>query len=154
MCGIAGIFDLDRQFSKKDLQDMCEVIHHRGPDGDGYFVDGAVGLGHRRLRIIDLEGGKQPMANEDGTVWITFNGEIYNFQELQEDLTSRGHCFHTNSDTESIIHAYEEYGDNCVKHLNGMFAFCIWDAKKRRLFLARDRVGKKTLSLQIQWKMF
>ncbi len=154
MCGIAGIFDLDRQFSKSDLQAMCEVIRHRGPDGDGYYIDGAVGLGHRRLRIIDLEGGKQPMSNEDGTIWITFNGEIYNFKQLQKDLEGRGHYFHSHSDTEAIIHAYEEYGGNCVEHINGMFSFCIWDAKRERLFLARDRVGKKPLYYYFDGKKF
>ncbi len=145
MCGIAGILDLDRQFSKADLQAMCDVIRHRGPDGDGYYIDGPIGLGHRRLRIIDLEGGKQPMTNEDSSVWITFNGEIYNFQDLQKDLTARGHNFHTHSDTEAIIHAYEEYGESCVEHLKGMFSFAIWDSKEQKLFLARDRVGKKPL---------
>ena len=154
MCGIAGILDLDKQINKKDLHGMCEVISHRGPDGDGYYIDGSVGLGHRRLRIIDLEGGKQPMTNEDSTVWITYNGEIYNFKDLQKDLTARGHHFHTHSDTEAIIHAYEEYGDDCVEHLNGMFAFCIWDKKRKRLFLARDRVGKKPLYYYLSDKKF
>ncbi len=154
MCGIAGILDLERQFNKTDLQAMCDIIRHRGPDGDGYYIDGAVGLGHRRLRIIDLEGGKQPMSNEDGTVWITFNGEIYNFQVLQKNLIARGHRFHTHSDTETIIHAYEEYGDNCVEYINGMFSFAIWDAKEQRMFIARDRVGKKPFYYYLSDKKF
>jgi asparagine synthase (glutamine-hydrolysing) len=124
---------------------MCSVIHHRGPDEWGMWVDNAVGIGMKRLRIIDLAGGHQPMANHDGTVRIVFNGEIYNYRELRRDLEKRGYRFATNSDTESILHLYEEYGKDCVTHLRGMFAFAIWDAKSRRLFMARDRLGKKPL---------
>jgi asparagine synthase (glutamine-hydrolysing) len=124
---------------------MNSVLSHRGPDGEGFFVDGPVGLGHRRLSIIDLEGGKQPLFNEDQTKAIVFNGEIYNFQSLRAALVARGHRFETQSDTEAILHAYEEYGESCVRHLRGMFAFAIWDAEKRHLFLARDRIGIKPL---------
>jgi len=132
---------------------MANSIEHRGPDEEGYYDakvgDGqhVVGLGHRRLSIIDLHAGHQPIGNEDGSVQIVFNGEIYNFQSLRDELISRGHQFKTASDTETIVHAYEEYGDRCVEYLRGMFAFAIWDAKRDRLFLARDRFGKKPLFL-------
>jgi asparagine synthase (glutamine-hydrolysing) len=123
---------------------MGRVIAYRGPDGEGIWTDANVGFVHRRLAIIDLSAAaNQPMCNEDGTVWITFNGEVYNFQELRRDLQGRGHCFRTQSDTEAIIHAYEEYGRGCVGKLRGMFAFAIWDGRTRTLFAARDRVGKK-----------
>jgi asparagine synthase (glutamine-hydrolysing) len=124
---------------------LCEVLAHRGPDDEGYYVNGAVALGQRRLAIQDLVGGRQPMGNEDRTVWITFNGEIYNFQELRERLEGLGHRFATRSDTEAIVHAYEQYGAECVKELRGMFAFALWDHPKQTLLLARDRVGKKPL---------
>ena len=124
---------------------MLAPIAHRGPDGQGIFLDGSIGLGHRRLAIIDVDGGPQPMTNEDETVWIVFNGEIYNFQPLREILIARGHTFRSHSDTEVIIHLYEEYGVDCVRHLRGMFAFAIWDKRQRRLFAARDRVGIKPL---------
>lgn len=124
---------------------MLAVMRHRGPDGSGVHLDGQAGLGHLRLSIIDLAAGSQPMANEDETVWIIFNGEIYNFQELRAALLARGHRFRTHSDTEVIVHLYEEHGNECVKHLRGMFAFAIWDRCARRLFLARDRVGIKPL---------
>ncbi|MDD2735986.1 MAG: asparagine synthase (glutamine-hydrolyzing) [Desulfuromonadaceae bacterium] len=147
MCGIAGLIysDPSRPVDSAVIADMCAVIHHRGPDEWGMWVEGAVGIGMKRLRIIDLAGGHQPMANADGTVRIVFNGEIYNYRELRADLEKRGYHFVTNSDTESIIHLYEEYGQECVSHLRGMFAFAIWDAKNRRLFMARDRLGKKPL---------
>ena len=147
MCGIAGLIysDQSRPVDSAVIEQMCAVIHHRGPDEWGMWVEGAVGIGMKRLRIIDLAGGQQPMANADGTVRIVFNGEIYNYRELRADLEKRGYCFATNSDTESILHLYEEYGQECVTHLRGMFAFAIWDAKNRRLFMARDRLGKKPL---------
>ena len=124
---------------------MLESIRHRGPDGDGLYLRPNVALGHRRLAIIDLTTGQQPLANEDETVWITFNGEIYNYQELRNDLLARGHRMRTQSDTEVIVHLYEEYGGECVQKLRGMFAFAIWDERQQTLFLARDRVGIKPL---------
>lgn len=145
MCGIAGKFVLaaDGRVSEPEIQRMLVPMAHRGPDGHGIHLDGPVGLGHLRLAIIDVDGGPQPMSNEDGTVWIVFNGEIYNFQSLRERLIGRGHTFKSHCDTEVIVHAYEEYGFDCVKHLRGMFAFAIWDKVNRRLFAARDRVGIK-----------
>jgi asparagine synthase (glutamine-hydrolysing) len=147
MCGIAGklFFDPAARVERGDLEAMLRPIAHRGPDGQGIHLDGNVGLAHRRLSIIDLDMGAQPMANEDETVWIVFNGEIYNFQELRDGLISRGHVFRSKSDTEVIIHLYEEHGSECVHKLRGMFAFAIWDSKRHRLFLARDRVGIKPL---------
>jgi len=145
MCGICGIvkFDADDAVSPALLEAMTDRISHRGPDAFGYFLEKQVGLGHRRLSIIDLSGGKQPMFNEDGTVVIVFNGEIYNFAELTAELVARGHVFNTRSDTETIIHAYEEYGDDCVTRFRGMFAFALWDRRKQRLLIARDRLGIK-----------
>jgi len=122
---------------------MAGVLAHRGPDGQGYKILGQAGLGHRRLSIIDLAHGSQPVSNEDETIWITFNGEIYNFEELRRELLKRGHCLRTRSDTEVIVHLYEDYGIDCVKRLRGMFAFAIWDQKQRRLFAARDHLGQK-----------
>lgn len=154
MCGIVGF--VNGSFSsdmRGVLHKMANAIEHRGPDGEGYYetnsVDGhhTIGLGHRRLAIIDLDSGHQPMGNEDGSIQIVFNGEIYNFKKLRKELIERGHQFRTKSDTETIVHAYEEYGDNCVEHLRGMFAFAIWDSRRNRLFLARDRFGKKPLFL-------
>ncbi len=147
MCGIAGIYQLDgKPVSASILQDMCDVIKHRGPDGEGQYLDGPVGLGHRRLRIIDLsEAGKQPMSNEDGTVWITFNGEIYNFLELRADLLRKGHQFSSKTDTEVMIHLYEEQGPAFLGYLRGMFSLALWDSKKQQLLLARDRLGIKPL---------
>ena len=145
MCGIAGILDIKRKPENHVLLGMTGIMRHRGPDGEGIYIDGPVGLGHRRLSIIDLNTGAQPMSNEDCSIWITYNGEVYNFMELRHDLENKGHKFRTKSDTETIIHAYEQYGEDCVKKLRGMFAFCIWDAKKKSLFLARDRLGKKPL---------
>jgi asparagine synthase (glutamine-hydrolysing) len=148
MCGICGKVYFDQQYpvTRQELLVMSNTLVHRGPDGDGVWTAGNVGLAHRRLAIIDLRTvAGQPMSNEDGSVWITFNGEIYNFQELRTDLEARGHTFRTASDTEVIVHAYEEYGRQCLDRLRGMFAFAIWDARKRLLFLARDRVGKKPL---------
>ena len=148
MCGIAGF--VGAKLMRHDecaivLNQMCNVIEHRGPDDQGMFVKSPVALGMRRLSIIDLAGGHQPMSGEDDSVTIVFNGEIYNFLLLKTSLESRGHRFKSNSDTEAIIHAYEEYGAACVNHLRGMFAFAIWDDKEKKLFIARDRVGKKPL---------
>lgn len=147
MCGVCGIYEykshqpVDRQI----LAAMLCVLHHRGPDDDGLFFDGDLALGMRRLSIIDVDGGKQPIGNEDGSVITVFNGEIYNYPSLREDLDSRGHKLLTASDTEVIVHLYEDFGDECVQHLRGMFGFAIWDARKRRLLLARDRLGIKPL---------
>ena len=127
------------------IKRMCGVIEHRGPDDEGFHVEGGLALGMRRLSIIDLVTGHQPISNEDGSVWIVFNGEIYNFRELRDDLIARGHSFQTNTDTEAIVHLYEDEGEACVQRLRGMFAFAIWDRRKRKLFIARDRVGIKPL---------
>jgi len=146
MCGITGILHTQgTPVNKEALHKFNEAQSHRGPDGAGLFVDGALGLGHRRLAILDLESGAQPQHNADGTVHITFNGEIYNYRELRADLIQRGHQFSTQSDTEVILHAYEQWGHECLQRLRGMFAFAIWDAKRRELFLARDRFGIKPL---------
>jgi asparagine synthase (glutamine-hydrolysing) len=147
MCGIAGQLSLDphRPADGALVRRMTSAMVHRGPDGSGHLVRGPVALGHRRLAIIDLDTGAQPLSNEDGTVWVTFNGEIYNFRELRASLQARGHVFRTDSDTEVIVHLYEDYGEDCVTHLKGMFAFAVWDERGRRLFLARDRVGIKPL---------
>jgi len=133
---------------------MNQQITHRGPDDDGFFVEENVGLAMRRLSIIDLQTGHQPITNEDQNLWIVFNGEIYNHRELRKDLESRGHRYRTKSDTETIIHLYEEYGEQCVQHLRGMFAFAIWDRSKRRLFVARDRLGIKPLYYQFDGRTF
>src|SRR5713226_3267189 len=119
---------------------MADTIHHRGPDDEGYYSSGPVGFGFRRLSIIDLKTGQQPLSNEDGTVWIVFNGEIYNHASLRRTLEARGHRYRSHSDTETIIHLYEEYGTDCVQHLRGMFTFAIWDSRKRCLFCGRDRL--------------
>ncbi|MBV9867586.1 MAG: asparagine synthase (glutamine-hydrolyzing) [Abitibacteriaceae bacterium] len=146
MCGIVGILQLNNEpVQREALQRMNDAIRHRGPDDEGLWLHGTVGLAMRRLAIIDLACGHQPLANEDETVWIVFNGEIYNFPELRQELESKGHQFRTHSDTEAIVHAYEEWGEDCPKHLRGMFAFAIYDLKTETLFLARDRVGKKPL---------
>lgn len=145
MCGIAGCIDGRLGFDEAtDLIDrMCKIIRHRGPDDQGIWVGEGVALGMRRLAIIDLAGGHQPIFNEDKSVLVVLNGEIYNYQELREQLQGYGHRFETTSDTEVIVHAYEQYGDECVQHLRGMFVFAIWDRKRRRLLAARDRFGKK-----------
>jgi asparagine synthase (glutamine-hydrolysing) len=147
MCGIAGIleFSVDVQADPFVLRRMCDVMAHRGPDDQGAFVQGPIGLGIRRLSIVDLTTGHQPISNEDGTIWLVFNGEIYNHLALREQLIARGHRYRTHSDTETIVHLYEEYGRDCVQHLRGMFAFAIWDSKQKRLFVARDRLGIKPL---------
>lgn len=146
MCGIAGIVRNDaRDVDRELVRRMCDAIRHRGPDEDGFYFSGPVGLGMRRLAIIDLKSGQQPIHNQDSTAWIVFNGEIYNYRELREQLEKLGHTFYTNSDTEAIVHAWDRYGAACPKHLRGMFAFAIWDERTQELFLARDRVGKKPL---------
>jgi asparagine synthase (glutamine-hydrolysing) len=145
MCGICGIvnFNATEPVNRHLVEQMTSAQAHRGPDDHGYFVEGNVGLGHRRLSIIDLAGGKQPIFNEDESVVVVFNGEIYNFADLTSDLVARGHRFATRSDTETIVHAYEEYGVECMKDFRGMFAFAIWDKRQKRLFLVRDRLGIK-----------
>jgi asparagine synthase (glutamine-hydrolysing) len=146
MCGIAGIANLTGQsVDPQSLAAMTEAVRHRGPDGQGVYLDGSFGLGHRRLSIIDLTGGAQPMSNEDGRVWVTYNGEIYNYAELQKELESAGHRFKSRCDTEVIVHAYEEWGSRCVERFRGMFAFAVYDARRHELFLARDRLGIKPL---------
>src|ERR671910_201361 len=147
MCGIAGKLTWDpRGVIDPDLLGaMTDAVRHRGPDADGFYFGDGVGLGHRRLSIIDLATGDQPLANEDGTVQVVFNGEIYNFAEVRRELTQHGHRFRTNSDTEVIVHGYEQWGERCVDRFRGMFAFAVWDSAARRLLLARDRLGVKPL---------
>ncbi|MGR6033893.1 MAG: XrtA/PEP-CTERM system amidotransferase [Candidatus Nitrosoglobus sp.] len=147
MCGIAGIFDLyDRRPINSDiLSRMNDIQSHRGPDDRGVHIEPGIGLAHRRLSIIDLSLGHQPLSNEDGTVWVIYNGEIYNFKELMDELSRRGHIFRTRCDTEVIVHAWEEWGEKCVHHFRGMFAFAVWDRNQATLFLARDRLGIKPL---------
>jgi len=151
MCGIAGIFDF-RGYSEVDralVRRMTDILAHRGPDGDGFYYAPGIGLGHRRLAIVDLVTGDQPQFNEDGTVCVVFNGEIYNFQPLMAELAALGHAFRTRSDTEVIVHAWEEWGEACLDRFNGMFAFALWDARREELFLARDRLGEKPLYYSI-----
>ena len=147
MCGIIGIFDVrgTRAIDRDLLARMNETQHHRGPDEGGIHVEPGVGLGHRRLSIIDLSTGQQPLYNEDGSVVVVFNGEIYNYQELIPELTALGHVFRTRSDTEVIVHAWEQWGEECVTRFRGMFAFALWDRNRETLFLARDRLGVKPL---------
>lgn len=146
MCGITGfVYNSDRAVERDVLERMNCAIEHRGPDEDGFYIKENVGLAMRRLSIIDLAGGQQPMHTQDRTKWIVYNGEIYNYQELRADLDKRGHKFYTNSDTEAIVHLYDEFGEGCLEYLRGMFAFAIWDEKDKSLFIARDRVGKKPL---------
>ncbi len=146
MCGIAGFLNIDGMPAQRDvLERMTATIRHRGPDGDGYYLDGPLGIGHRRLAIIDLVGGAQPMANEDDSVWVTYNGELYNEPELRAWLEGRGHRYRTDCDTETLVHLYEEHGADFVRELNGMFALALWDRRRRRLVLARDRMGQKPL---------
>lgn len=145
MCGIAGYILRDGQADPAAVKRMCDQIRHRGPDDEGFHVDGGCALGMRRLSIIDLSTGHQPISNEDGSLWVVFNGEIYNFQSLRSELAGKGHAFRTNTDTEVLVHLYEEAGVEGIQCLRGMFAFAIWDAPRRRLLLARDRFGKKPL---------
>src|SRR4051794_32360501 len=164
MCGIAGFVDsqrlgpsnparLEAEFNL--VHRMCEVIRHRGPDDEGIHVEPGVGLGMRRLSIIDLASGHQPIHNETRTVWVVFNGEIYNFRELRQELERAGHRFHTATDTEVIVHAYEQWGPSAIGRLRGMFGLAIWDAPAHRLLLARDRIGIKPLySAQIGDRLY
>ncbi len=147
MCGITGFIDKKQSYEDAEelIDKMCQNIRHRGPDEQGTWVGDGIALGMRRLSIIDLDGGHQPIWNEDRSILIVFNGEIYNYRDLQRTLQRHGHSFRTDSDTEVIVHAYEEYGDECVKHLRGMFAFALWDRTRQRLLVARDRIGKKPL---------
>jgi asparagine synthase (glutamine-hydrolysing) len=147
MCGIAGKFNFDPQHAvdAARLSAMTDVLSHRGPDANGFHTAGSIGLGHRRLSIIDLASGAQPLSNEDGTVWVTFNGEIYNFAAVRSDLQQAGHQFRTNSDTEVIVHAYEQWGEQSVERFRGMFAYALWDERRRRLVLVRDRIGVKPI---------
>src|SRR5262245_37220264 len=147
MCGITGKFSFDhaRPIDPQVLEAMTAVVSHRGPDEDGFYVTLGLGLGHRRLSIIDLATGQQPLCNEDGTIWVVFNGEIYNFMDVRGELEQAGHRFRTRTDTEVIVHAYEEWGDESVHRFRGMFAFALWDAPRRRLLLVRDRLGVKPL---------
>src|SRR5438874_1285794 len=147
MCGISGIWNYKTgsPVERETLIRITDSVAHRGPDGFGYYWGPGAALGHRRLSIIDLEGGAQPMANEDETVWIVFNGEIYNYPELRKELQARGHRLRTHSDTEAIVHLYEDYGEHCFERLRGMFALALWDSKRQRLVLGRDRLGIKPL---------
>src|SRR6185436_13098724 len=148
MCGINGIAlspESGKTIDRSVIERMRDVIQHRGPDDYGLFIDGNIGLGHRRLSIVDVAAGHQPMTNEDGSLQITYNGEIYNHADYRSELEQRGHVYHTHCDTETILHLYEEHRDRCVDYLRGMFAFAIWDQKKRELFIARDRLGVKPL---------
>src|SRR6266536_5701791 len=148
MCGIAGMVALRDgapPASVDQLRRMAASLRHRGPDEFGIYRDPRAGLAHARLSIIDLASGQQPISNEDGTLWIVFNGEIFNYLELRPELEGRGHRFATKCDTEVILHAFEEFGPDCVQRFNGQFAFAIWDARKRVLFLARDRLGVRPL---------
>src|SRR3954468_20538286 len=150
MCGICGIAGRDASappIGEPVLRCMTDVIEHRGPDDDGHLVKPGVAMGMRRLSIIDLPGSSQPLSNEDGTVWTVFNGEIYNYRELRRDLSARGHRFAPGGDTETIVHLYEEHGERFAEHLRGMFAIAVWDVPRRRLVLARDRMGVKPLYL-------
>jgi asparagine synthase (glutamine-hydrolysing) len=147
MCGIAGIVAGDRLSVGEPARArlMAETLVHRGPDDHGMHCDAQACLTHRRLSIVDLATGRQPLSNEDGTIWVVYNGEIYNHAAVRADLVRSGHRYRTQSDTETIVHAYETWGDRCVRHLRGMFAFALWDAPRRRLLLARDRLGVKPL---------
>ena len=146
MCGITGFVNGSGERADQGiLERMNRAIIHRGPDEDGFYVKDNLGMAMRRLSIIDLASGQQPIRNEDGTKWIVYNGEVYNYQELRNGLLERGHRLYTSSDTETVIHLYQEFGADCLQRLRGMFAFAIWDESDRSLFLARDRVGKKPL---------
>ncbi len=146
MCGIVGVIRANpAKYDKVFVRRMCALLMHRGPDEDGYYFGDEVALGMRRLAIIDVEGGRQPISNEDGSIWVVFNGEIYNYRELRTDLEKRRHRFATGSDTECLVHLYEEFGDECVSHVRGMFAFAIWDNRRKKLLVGRDRLGIKPL---------
>ncbi len=147
MCGLAGLFTLDaaRDIDEPLLRRMTAALAHRGPDGDGFLIEPGIGLGHRRLAIIDPNAGHQPMFNEDRSVGVVFNGLIYNFHDLQPELRARGHVLATRCDTETIVHAWEEWGPACLEKMEGMFAFALWDRRSETLFIARDRLGEKPL---------
>ena len=147
MCGICGVVSSETLGSSHTglLKSMCLTLYHRGPDDEGYYIDQNAGLGVRRLSIIDLVTGKQPISNEDRSIWVVFNGEIYNYRTIRAQLEARGHVFATQSDTEVIVHAYEQYDQECLHLFNGMFSFAIWDANRQRLLIARDRLGIKPL---------
>src|SRR5215470_213657 len=147
MCGITGIMDLrgNRGIDLRLVQYMSDLLTHRGPDGSGHFASPGIALGHRRLAILDVVGGRQPMFNETGSIALVYNGEIYNFAQLMEELAASGHRFQTRCDTEVVVHAWEEWGETCVERFRGMFAFALWDSEREVLFLARDRVGEKPL---------
>ena len=147
MCGICGQIKIasDEPVDQETIRRMSQTMFHRGPDDEGYFFDRSLGLGFRRLSIIDLAGGHQPMSDAEESVWIVFNGEIYNYQELRAELEGRGHKFRTSSDTEVIIHGYKQWGTEVFNHLNGMFGVAIWDVKRRRLVVARDAMGIKLI---------
>jgi len=151
MCGICGQFNFatNEPVEPEVIRRMADSITHRGPDDEGYFVSGPIGLGFRRLSIIDLAGGHQPMADAEETVWVIFNGEIYNFKELRAELEQLGYSFRTNSDTEVIIHGYREWGTDVFNHLNGMFGLAIWDVRKKRLVVARDAMGIKLIYYRV-----
>ncbi len=152
MCGICGQFHFknNKPVNQKEIKKMTNTMIHRGPDDEGYYISGSLGLGFRRLSIIDLKGGHQPMADNNGSIWVVFNGEIYNFIELRKELESYGHTFRTKSDTEVIIYGYIQWGNNILNHLNGMFGLAIWDERKRQLMLARDRMGIKNVYYKIE----
>src|ERR1700741_1848424 len=151
MCGISGQFNYARheRVEPAVIRRMADSIAHRGPDDDGYLISGSLGLGFRRLSIIDLAGGHQPMSDAQGTVWVVFNGEIYNYKELRGELQNKGHQFRTNSDTEVIVHGYKEWGTEVFGRLNGMFGLAIWDVQKERLIVARDAMGIKLIYYKI-----
>src|SRR3954447_22034646 len=150
MCGICGVVNLSptaEPVEAATLGAMADTLRHRGPDSDGFYVQPDIGLGFRRLSIVDLFTGDQPMANEDESLWLVFNGEIYNHADHRPGLEARGHRFRSRCDAEVILHLYEEYGADCLHHLRGMYAFAVWDTRKRQLLLARDRIGVKPLYL-------
>src|SRR6266513_1210403 len=146
MCGIAGLLSLsDKPVFEEEVVVMCDAMVHRGPDDAGYYSDDRAAMGMRRLSIIDLSRGHQPVHNEDKTIWVVFNGEIYNFKTLRASLERQGHTFYTGTDTEVIVHLYEQYGERCVEKMRGMFAFAVWDSRCKTMLLARDRLGIKPL---------
>jgi asparagine synthase (glutamine-hydrolysing) len=153
MCGIAGILRMDGEKVEDHLLiRMASQMAHRGPDGQGIWKDNHIGLAHRRLSIIDLETGAQPLSNEDGSIWVVFNGEIYNFHDLRKELELKGHLFKTSSDTEVLVHGYEEWGREMLPRLNGMFAFALWNIREGKLLLARDRLGVKPIYYHLDRK--
>src|SRR5215469_6438388 len=154
MCGICGVYNFGNPepVERRVIQTMTRTLFHRGPDDEGYHIDGPLGFGFRRLSIIDLDGGHQPMSDSDESVWVIFNGEIYNFLELRRELEGHGRVFRTRSDTEVIVHGYKQWGDEVLNRLNGMFGLAIWDARQRRLVLARDPFGIKFVYYRIEGK--